>query len=152
MNLYWLLRFYTELEQSMNSVERINDYMDVPSEPASIIEGHRPAAYWPSNQGGATVENLVLKYAPELEPVLHGVSFEIKVRINQSLSAIAVVAVHLCNLRHSLARRSVLLVELAVESRLWHLRSSASSIQTLERSPSTGSTSPALAFKIFVPG
>lgn len=81
MNLYWLLRFYTELEQSMNSVERINDYMDVPSEPPSIIEGHRPPAYWPSNQGGVSVENLVLKYSPELEPVLHGVSFDIKVRI-----------------------------------------------------------------------
>ncbi|KAF8318512.1 P-loop containing nucleoside triphosphate hydrolase protein [Clavulina sp. PMI_390] len=78
MNLYWLLRFYTEMEQAMNGVERVHEYMDIPSEPAGIIEGHRPPAYWPSSAGGVSVENLVLKYSPELEPVLHGVSFDIK--------------------------------------------------------------------------
>jgi ABC-type multidrug transport system fused ATPase/permease subunit len=82
MNLYWLLRFYTEMEQSMNSVERIHDYMDVPSEPAAVIEGSRPPAYWPSSSGGVHVENLVLKYAPDLDPVLHRISFDIKVCVN----------------------------------------------------------------------
>lgn len=62
----------------MNSVERINEYLDIPSEPPAIIEGSRPPAYWPSNQGGVSVENLVLKYSPELEPVLHGVNFDLK--------------------------------------------------------------------------
>jgi len=79
MNLYWLLRYYTEMEQSMNSVERIHDYMDVPSEPSAIIEDSRPPAYWPSSNGGVHVENLVVKYAPDLEPVLHGISFDIRV-------------------------------------------------------------------------
>jgi len=78
MSLYWMLRFYTEMEQALNSVERVHEYMDVPSEPPSIIEGNRPPAYWPSNTGGISVENLVLKYSPELEPVLQGVSFNIK--------------------------------------------------------------------------
>lgn len=62
----------------MNSVERIKEYLDIPSEPPAIIEGSRPPAYWPSNQGGVSVKNLVLKYSPELEPVLHGVSFDIR--------------------------------------------------------------------------
>ncbi|KAF8318510.1 P-loop containing nucleoside triphosphate hydrolase protein [Clavulina sp. PMI_390] len=78
MNLYWLIRFYTDVEQSMNSVERVHEYMDIPSEPAAIIKDHRPPAYWPSSAGGVSVENLVLKYSPEMEPVLHGVSFDIK--------------------------------------------------------------------------
>jgi len=62
----------------MNSVERIHDYMDVPSEPSAIIEDSRPPAYWPSSNGGVHVENLVVKYAPDLEPVLHGISFDIR--------------------------------------------------------------------------
>lgn len=66
----------------MNSVERIHDYMDVPSEPAAVIEGSRPPAYWPSSSGGVHVENLVLKYAPDLDPVLHRISFDIKVCVN----------------------------------------------------------------------
>ena len=81
-------------------MERVHEYMDVPSgelhdlfpsgramlmaepcplEPPPIIEGNRPPAYWPSNTGGISVENLVLKYSPELEPVLQGISFNIKV-------------------------------------------------------------------------
>jgi hypothetical protein len=58
------------------------DAILLPLEPPSIIEGHRPPAYWPSNSGGISVENLVLKYSPELEPVLQGVSFHIKVRFD----------------------------------------------------------------------
>ncbi|KAF8598207.1 hypothetical protein BDV93DRAFT_498959 [Ceratobasidium sp. AG-I] len=77
--LYWGLRYWTELEQSLNSVERIQEYLDLPSEPPAIIESNRPPAAWPSaTKGTLVVENLVLKYAPELEPVLNGVSFETK--------------------------------------------------------------------------
>lgn len=81
----------------MNAVERVNEYLDIPSgpycqsdrdasvdaavlvEPPAIIPASRPPAYWPSNTGGISVNNLVLKYSPELEPVLKNVSFEIKV-------------------------------------------------------------------------
>ncbi|KAG8716744.1 hypothetical protein FRC09_015283 [Ceratobasidium sp. 395] len=77
--LYWGLRFWTELEQSLNSVERIQEYLDLPSEPPAVIESSRPPAAWPSaTTGTIVVEDLVLKYAPELEPVLHGVSFTTK--------------------------------------------------------------------------
>ncbi|QRV95975.1 ABC transporter [Ceratobasidium sp. AG-Ba] len=77
--LYWALRFWTELEQSLNSVERIQEYLDLPSEPSAIINSGRPPAAWPSaSTGTLVVDNLVLKYAPELEPVLNGVSFATK--------------------------------------------------------------------------
>ncbi|CAE6351147.1 unnamed protein product, partial [Rhizoctonia solani] len=46
--LYWGLRFWTELEQSLNSVERVQEYLDLPSEPPAIIESNRPPAAWPS--------------------------------------------------------------------------------------------------------
>ena len=62
-------------------MERIVEYLDLPQEPPAIIESNRPPAYWPSSAGGVSVENLVLKYSPELEPVLRGVSFEIKVSL-----------------------------------------------------------------------
>ncbi|KAF8601971.1 P-loop containing nucleoside triphosphate hydrolase protein [Ceratobasidium sp. AG-I] len=77
--LYWGLRSWTELEQSLNSVERVQEYLDLPSEPPLFIESNRPPAAWPSaTKGTLVVENLVLKYAPELDPVLNGVSFSTK--------------------------------------------------------------------------
>ncbi|KAJ1301639.1 hypothetical protein OPQ81_008884 [Rhizoctonia solani] len=77
--LYWGLRFWTELEQSLNSVERVQEYLDLPSEPPAIIDSNRPPAAWPSaSKGTLVVEDLELKYSPELESVLKGVSFETK--------------------------------------------------------------------------
>ena len=46
-----------------------------------MIESHRVPAYWPSsatNDSLLTVENLVIKYAPDLPAVLHDVSFTLK--------------------------------------------------------------------------
>jgi ABC-type multidrug transport system fused ATPase/permease subunit len=57
------------------------EYLDLPQEPPAIIENSRPPAYWPSgsnNDALITVEDLVVKYAPELPSVLDGVSFSLK--------------------------------------------------------------------------
>jgi ABC-type glutathione transport system ATPase component len=46
-----------------------------------VIESHRAPAYWPSNTKNDSllvVENLVIKYAPDLPAVLHDVSFTLK--------------------------------------------------------------------------
>ena len=62
-------------------MERIVEYLDLPQEPPAVIESNRPPAYWPSssnNDSLIVVEDLVIKYAPELPPVLHGVSFTLK--------------------------------------------------------------------------
>jgi len=78
LSLYWGLRFYTELEQSLTSVERVYEYLDLPAEPPLIIEDNRPPAYWPSAKGGIVFENVGIKYSPELDFVLRGINVEIK--------------------------------------------------------------------------
>lgn len=67
-----------------SSVERIDQYLELPQEPPAIIESNEPPAYWPSTSSLSptdnfiSVENLVIKYSHNLRPVLHGVSFKIK--------------------------------------------------------------------------
>jgi hypothetical protein len=59
------------------------EYLDLPQEPPAIIESNRPPAYWPSsstNDALVVVEDLVIKYAPELPSVLHGVSFTLRAK------------------------------------------------------------------------
>ncbi|TFK50633.1 P-loop containing nucleoside triphosphate hydrolase protein, partial [Heliocybe sulcata] len=82
-SIYWACRFWTALELDLNSVERVVEYLDLPQEPPAVIESNRPPAYWPSssNQNALiSVEDLVIKYSPELPPVLHGVSFQLRPR------------------------------------------------------------------------
>ena len=69
-------------EVSGNSLERIQAYIEIEQEPKPTKDG-KPPAYWPSsapNEGLIAVENLVVRYAPELDPVLHGVSFKLRAR------------------------------------------------------------------------
>ncbi|KAI0070122.1 multidrug resistance-associated ABC transporter [Panus rudis PR-1116 ss-1] len=82
-SVYWACRFWTALELDLNSVERVVEYLSLPSEPPTVIPESRPPAYWPSSTGPnkdalIRVEDLVVKYSPELPPVLHGVSFSVK--------------------------------------------------------------------------
>ncbi|KAF7365100.1 putative multidrug resistance-associated ABC transporter [Mycena venus] len=75
------LRFWTALELELNCVERIVEYLYLPQEPPAIIESYRPPAYWPSTsrkEDLLTLENVVVKYAPDLPAVLHGISFSLK--------------------------------------------------------------------------
>ncbi|KAH8810190.1 hypothetical protein DL96DRAFT_1821685 [Flagelloscypha sp. PMI_526] len=80
-SVYWACRFYTELEMCLNSVERVVEYLELPQEPPPVVENNRPPAYWPSatkDEPLLTVEDLEIKYAPELPSVLQGVSFQLK--------------------------------------------------------------------------
>lgn len=84
-NIYWACRFWTQLELDLNSVERVVEYLDLPQEPLGVIEGNRPPAHWPSAAGPNSdslivVEDLEVRYAPDLPTVLHGVSFSLKSR------------------------------------------------------------------------
>jgi ABC-type multidrug transport system fused ATPase/permease subunit len=56
------------------------EYLELPQEPPVIVESSRPPAYWPSSESDnlVVVEDLVVKYAPELPPVLHNVSFTLR--------------------------------------------------------------------------
>lgn len=58
------------------------EYLELPREPPIIVESSRPPAYWPSSESESliVVEDLVIRYAPELPPVLHNVSFTLRGR------------------------------------------------------------------------
>ena len=43
----FLIRWYCNLSNYIVSVERIKQFMDIPSEPAAIIENNRPPPSWP---------------------------------------------------------------------------------------------------------
>lgn len=71
-----VLRLASLAENSLNSVERVGTYIDLPSEAPAIIESNRPPPGWPSS-GLIKFEDVVLRYRPELPPVLHGLSFTV---------------------------------------------------------------------------
>ena len=65
---------------NLNSVERIVEYLDLPQEPPATVESNRVPAYWPSSatEQLLSVENICIRYAPELPPVLQDVSFKLR--------------------------------------------------------------------------
>jgi ABC-type multidrug transport system fused ATPase/permease subunit len=69
----WTIRLYANVELTMNSAERIIEYTELPTE---SLEGASPPAAWPT-RGMIEVEDLVVKYAPDLPPVLKGLSFSV---------------------------------------------------------------------------
>ncbi|KAL1826245.1 hypothetical protein ACET3Z_004657 [Daucus carota] len=71
-----VLTLASTAENSLNSVERVCTYIDLPSEASAVIETNRPPPGWPSH-GSIRFEDVVLRYRPELPPVLHGLSFTV---------------------------------------------------------------------------
>ncbi|XP_025884380.1 ABC transporter C family member 12 isoform X3 [Solanum lycopersicum] len=69
------LRQASRAENSLNAVERVGTYIDLPSEAQNVICS-QPPPHWPSS-GFIKFEDVVLRYRPGLPPVLHGLSFEI---------------------------------------------------------------------------
>ncbi|KAJ2649364.1 Transporter of the ATP-binding cassette (ABC) [Coemansia sp. RSA 1250] len=78
-HILWVVRFYSVNEMNLNSVERVVEYLEVAPEAAVTVADHRPPAEWPS-EGRISVENLVLRYAESLPPVIRGISFEVRPR------------------------------------------------------------------------
>ncbi|RUS16120.1 ABC transporter type 1, transmembrane domain-containing protein, partial [Endogone sp. FLAS-F59071] len=73
----WIVRQYTQVEMDLNAVERVQEYLVMPQEPPAIIENHRPPAAWPT-AGQIDVKDLVIQYAPELEQVIRGITFDVR--------------------------------------------------------------------------
>ncbi|KAJ6516120.1 P-loop containing nucleoside triphosphate hydrolase protein [Mycena sanguinolenta] len=85
-------RQYTDLQVNLNAVERVANYFEIPQEPPAVIESNRPPAYWPSsstNRDLLVVEDLEVKYAPDLPSVLHRISFTLKARERSGKSTLA---------------------------------------------------------------
>ncbi|XP_030512712.1 ABC transporter C family member 12-like isoform X9 [Rhodamnia argentea] len=66
-------------ENSLNAVERVGAYIELPSEAPAIIENNQPPPGWPSS-GSMKFEDVVLRYRPELPPILHGLTFTVAPR------------------------------------------------------------------------
>ncbi|KAL3331443.1 hypothetical protein AABB24_034988 [Solanum stoloniferum] len=65
------------LENSIISVERLEQYMHIPSEHPEIIPGNRPDPSWPSI-GKVEIIDLKVRYQPTAPLVLQGISFTIE--------------------------------------------------------------------------
>jgi ABC-type multidrug transport system fused ATPase/permease subunit len=72
--IFWFLRHYVEVELGMNSTERIVEYAEMETEKQ---EGIDVPASWPSS-GRMEVDDLVVSYAPDLPPVLKGLTFAVQ--------------------------------------------------------------------------
>ncbi|PPQ72540.1 hypothetical protein CVT26_004018 [Gymnopilus dilepis] len=76
----WIVRQVAEVENSMNSVERIIYYAsEVEQEALHDLPSRKPLAPWPS-EGRIQFKDVVLKYRPELPAVLKGISIKIENR------------------------------------------------------------------------
>ncbi|KAL1965879.1 hypothetical protein VTN77DRAFT_5012 [Rasamsonia byssochlamydoides] len=70
----WSLRQYANVELEMNATERVVEYSNIAIENQG---GEDVPAAWPT-EGKLEVENLVVGYAPDLPPVLKGLSFTVE--------------------------------------------------------------------------
>ncbi|KAL7417822.1 ABC protein [Mrakia frigida] len=75
-----ITRQTAEVENNMNAVERVVHYSSdrLAQEAPYEIEKSKPAASWPS-KGALVFEDVVMAYREDLQPVLHGISMDIKV-------------------------------------------------------------------------
>lgn len=72
-----VLRLASLAENSFNAVERVGTYADLEPEAPLVIENHRPPPGWPS-AGAVEYKDVVMRYRPDLPPVLHGISLKIR--------------------------------------------------------------------------
>ncbi|XP_019222150.1 canalicular multispecific organic anion transporter 1 [Oreochromis niloticus] len=73
--LNWLVRMTSELETNIVAVERVNEYTQLKNEADWVIDT-RPPQMWPE-AGRVQFENFKVRYRPELDLVLHGITCDI---------------------------------------------------------------------------
>ncbi|XP_066550054.1 ATP-binding cassette sub-family C member 2 isoform X2 [Amia ocellicauda] len=73
--LNWLVRMTSELETNIVAVERVSEYTEIENE-ASWVTERRPPQDWP-DLGKVRFESYKVRYRPELDLVLHGVTCDI---------------------------------------------------------------------------
>ncbi|EGG17998.1 ABC transporter C family protein [Cavenderia fasciculata] len=77
-NMNWMVRMSCDLENSVVSVERIQEYCQLPSE-AALKNDYRLGRSWPDH-GTIVFKDLWLAYREGLEPVLRGINCTIEAR------------------------------------------------------------------------
>lgn len=73
VSLVFSVQFQCTLANYIISVERLNQYMNIPSEAPEIIEQTRPPVNWPSI-GKVEIQDLQIRYRPGAPLVLRGIS------------------------------------------------------------------------------
>ncbi|XP_061083753.1 ATP-binding cassette sub-family C member 2-like isoform X1 [Conger conger] len=71
-----LVRMTSELETNIVAVERVNEYAEIETE-APWVTDNRPPKGWPDS-GKLCLKNYQVRYRPELELVLHGITCDIE--------------------------------------------------------------------------
>ncbi|XP_043568891.1 canalicular multispecific organic anion transporter 1 isoform X1 [Chiloscyllium plagiosum] len=74
--LNWLVRQTSELETNIVAVERVSEYTELDNE-APWTTDHQPEKSWP-NKGEIKFLDYKVRYRPELDLVLHGITCEIQ--------------------------------------------------------------------------
>ncbi|XP_017570742.1 canalicular multispecific organic anion transporter 1 [Pygocentrus nattereri] len=74
--LNWFVRMTSELETNIVAVERVSEYTEIKNEAAWTTD-KRPPDDWPS-EGKVHFEDYKVRYRPELELVLHGITCDIE--------------------------------------------------------------------------
>ena len=74
--ILWWIRILNEFEVNGNSLERIQQYLEIEHEPKPRAD-RIPPAYWPAS-GNLIVEKLSARYSADGPRVLHEISFEVK--------------------------------------------------------------------------
>ncbi|KAF8011616.1 hypothetical protein BT93_J2026 [Corymbia citriodora subsp. variegata] len=73
----FVTQWYCHLSNYIISVERIKQFMHIPSEPAAVVKNHRPPSSWPS-KGRIELQELKLRYRPNAPLVLKGITCTFK--------------------------------------------------------------------------
>lgn len=78
-SVLWFIKQYGSIEQNLNSMERVKEYLDADQEAASIVTANRTPSSWP-DQGGVEFVDYTTRYRPNLKPVLRSISVKIRPR------------------------------------------------------------------------
>eukprot|EP00253_Pinus_taeda_P003609 PITA_03609 len=73
ISLFKSIQNQCTLENYIVSVERIKQYMHIPSEAPAVIEDHRPPDNWPSH-GKVELHDLKIRYRSNNLPILRGIT------------------------------------------------------------------------------
>ncbi|XP_026440973.1 ABC transporter C family member 10-like [Papaver somniferum] len=75
LNLYVIVAVHSNcsLTNDIVSVERLNQYLHIPSEAPELVEGNRPFSGWPA-VGRVEIHNLEIRYRLNTPIVLHGIN------------------------------------------------------------------------------
>ncbi|GMY30469.1 abc transporter c family member 10 [Fagus crenata] len=73
VHVVYAIENWCMLENLITSVERLEQYMHIPSEAAEVIESHQPMQNWPV-VGEVKIYDLKIRYRPNAPLVLQGIS------------------------------------------------------------------------------